>query len=178
MAKRVFEIAKELGIKSKAIVDKCRAEGIPESVIKNHMSTASAGLEATFREWFSAGAGEGGWAPPPGVELRTVDSQGNLVDSGCPVVGATRQLYFLRGTAQVNDCLGWEYGYGDSLYADSLYEREEDSWWRRLRERLFDDERQDTMRRTMPPHDTIIIGTPPRRRSSCPISSAVRWRCS
>lgn len=53
MAKRVFEIAKELGIKSKAIVEKCRAEGIPESVIKNHMSTASAGLEATFREWFS-----------------------------------------------------------------------------------------------------------------------------
>jgi translation initiation factor IF-2 len=53
LAKRVFEIAKELGIKSKAIVEKCRAEGIPESVIKNHMSTASAGLEATFREWFS-----------------------------------------------------------------------------------------------------------------------------
>ncbi len=59
MAKRVFEIAKELGIKSKAIVEKCRAEGIPESVIKNHMSTASAGLEATFREWFSAADGEG-----------------------------------------------------------------------------------------------------------------------
>ena len=59
MAKRVFEIAKELGIKSKAIVEKCRAEGIPESVIKNHMSTASAGLEATFREWFSVQAGEG-----------------------------------------------------------------------------------------------------------------------
>lgn len=55
MAKRVFEIAKELGIKSKAIVDKCRAEGIPEEVIKNHMSTVSAGLEATVHDWFRAG---------------------------------------------------------------------------------------------------------------------------
>lgn len=57
MAKRVFEIAKDLGIKSKAVVDKCHAEGIPVEVIKNHMSTVSAGLEATIREWF-AGAGE------------------------------------------------------------------------------------------------------------------------
>ncbi len=51
MAKRVFEIAKELGVKSKAIVDKCVAEGIPN--IQNHMSSISAGLEATVREWFS-----------------------------------------------------------------------------------------------------------------------------
>lgn len=55
MAKRVFEIAKELGVASKAIVQKCRDEGIPESVIKNHMSTVSVGLEATVREWFSGG---------------------------------------------------------------------------------------------------------------------------
>lgn len=61
MAKRVFEIAKELGVKSKAIVDKCVHEGIPESIIKNHMSTVSAGLEATIREWFS-GSGDGGVA--------------------------------------------------------------------------------------------------------------------
>jgi translation initiation factor IF-2 len=51
----VFEIAKELGVASKAIVQKCRDEGIPESVIKNHMSTVSVGLEATVREWFSGG---------------------------------------------------------------------------------------------------------------------------
>ncbi|MFI4881588.1 MAG: translation initiation factor IF-2 [Phycisphaerales bacterium JB064] len=55
MAKRVFEIAKELGVASKAVVQKCRDEGIPESVIKNHMSTVSVGLEATVREWFSGG---------------------------------------------------------------------------------------------------------------------------
>lgn len=57
MAKRVFEIAKELGVASKAIVAKCHDEGIPEDVIKNHMSTVSVGLEATIREWFSAGEG-------------------------------------------------------------------------------------------------------------------------
>jgi len=62
LAKRVFEIAKELGVKSKAVVEKCHHEGIPETLIKNHMSTVSAGLEATIREWFSADSGEGGTA--------------------------------------------------------------------------------------------------------------------
>ncbi|MFI4855874.1 MAG: translation initiation factor IF-2 [Phycisphaerales bacterium JB065] len=52
-AKRVHEIAKDLGVKSKAIVDKCEAEGIPG--ITNHMSSVSAGLEATIREWFAGG---------------------------------------------------------------------------------------------------------------------------
>ena len=47
--KRVFEIAKELGVKSKAILLKCQAEGIP---MNNHMSSVSVGLEATIREWF------------------------------------------------------------------------------------------------------------------------------
>jgi len=51
LAKRVFEIAKELGIKSKAIVEKCEAEGVPN--VSNHMSSVSAGLEATIHEWFS-----------------------------------------------------------------------------------------------------------------------------
>ncbi len=51
--KRIFEIAKELGIKSKAVVEKCHAEGIPADVIKNHMSSVSIGLEQTIREWFA-----------------------------------------------------------------------------------------------------------------------------
>lgn len=55
-AKRVHEIAKALGVKSKAIVDKCEAEGIP--AITNHMSSVSAGLEATIKEWFASGEGE------------------------------------------------------------------------------------------------------------------------
>ncbi len=54
MAKRVFEIANELGVQSKAIVVKCQAEGIPK--IDNHMSSVSAGLEATIREWFASAA--------------------------------------------------------------------------------------------------------------------------
>lgn len=62
MAKRVFEIAKELGVASKAIVAKCHAEGIPEATIKNHMSSVSIGLEATIREWFASDSGEGGTA--------------------------------------------------------------------------------------------------------------------
>ena len=49
---RVHILAKELGVKSKAIVSKCQAEGLD---IKNHMSTISAGLAATIREWFSEG---------------------------------------------------------------------------------------------------------------------------
>ncbi|MCD6377851.1 MAG: translation initiation factor IF-2, partial [Planctomycetes bacterium] len=50
MAKRVFELAKELKVRSKDILEKCRAEGLD---LKNHMATLSAGLEATIREWFS-----------------------------------------------------------------------------------------------------------------------------
>ncbi|NQU75476.1 MAG: translation initiation factor IF-2 N-terminal domain-containing protein, partial [Planctomycetes bacterium] len=50
MAKRVFQLAKDLGVVSKDILDKCRAEGLE---LKNHMAALSAGLEATIVEWFS-----------------------------------------------------------------------------------------------------------------------------
>ncbi|MCQ3919921.1 MAG: translation initiation factor IF-2 [Planctomycetes bacterium] len=49
---RVHILANELSVTSKAILEKCRAEGLGD-VVKNHMSTLSAGLEATIREWFS-----------------------------------------------------------------------------------------------------------------------------
>ena len=49
---RVHILAKQLGVQSKMIVEKCQAEGLP---VSNHMSTLSAGLEATIREWFSEG---------------------------------------------------------------------------------------------------------------------------
>jgi len=45
-------LAKELGVKSTAIVKKCQDEGLD---VKNHMSVLSAGLAATIREWFSEG---------------------------------------------------------------------------------------------------------------------------
>jgi translation initiation factor IF-2 len=53
LATRVHLLAKELGVTSKAILDKCRAEGLD---VKNHMTVLSLGLEATIREWFSEGA--------------------------------------------------------------------------------------------------------------------------
>jgi translation initiation factor IF-2 len=46
-------LARELGVTSKDILAKCRAEGLD---IKNHMTALSAGLEATVREWFSEGS--------------------------------------------------------------------------------------------------------------------------
>ena len=49
---RVYILAKELGVKSSAVVKKCQDEGLD---IKNHMSVISAGLAATVREWFSEG---------------------------------------------------------------------------------------------------------------------------
>jgi len=49
---RVYILAKELGVKSSAIVKKCQDEDLD---VKNHMSTISAGLAATIREWFSEG---------------------------------------------------------------------------------------------------------------------------
>ena len=57
--KRVHQIAKELGVASKDVVNKCISEGIPS--VSNHMSTLSAGLAATIREWFNEG-GESGSA--------------------------------------------------------------------------------------------------------------------
>ena len=50
MATRVFELAREIGVQSKDVLVKCRAEGLD---IKNHMTALSVGLEATIREWFS-----------------------------------------------------------------------------------------------------------------------------
>jgi len=49
---RVYILARELGVKSSAIVKKCQSEGLD---VKNHMAAISAGLAATIREWFSEG---------------------------------------------------------------------------------------------------------------------------
>jgi hypothetical protein len=53
MAIRVFELAKELGVTSDMVLDKCRAKGID---LKNHMATLSRGLEADIRQWFAEDA--------------------------------------------------------------------------------------------------------------------------
>ncbi len=49
---RVYILARDLGVKSSAIVKKCQDEGLD---VKNHMTAISAGLAATIREWFSEG---------------------------------------------------------------------------------------------------------------------------
>ena len=55
---RVNQLAKELGVESKAILAKCREEGLGDKV-PNHMSVLSIGLAETVREWFSGGGGGG-----------------------------------------------------------------------------------------------------------------------
>jgi translation initiation factor IF-2 len=51
-ATRVYLLARDLGVKSSAIVKKCQDEGLD---VKNHMAAISAGLAATIREWFTEG---------------------------------------------------------------------------------------------------------------------------
>ena len=58
MSLKVFQLAKELGIDSKAIVKKLDDEGIPSPDPKKpswtHMSPVSAGLAESVREWFAS----------------------------------------------------------------------------------------------------------------------------
>lgn len=50
---RVNQLAKELGVESKAILKKLHEEGIPN--VPNHMSLLSLGLAETVREWATSG---------------------------------------------------------------------------------------------------------------------------
>ena len=50
MSIRVFELARELGVKSKVVLERCKAEGVPK--IDNHMTTVSIGLAESIRSWF------------------------------------------------------------------------------------------------------------------------------
>jgi translation initiation factor IF-2 len=52
---RVFELARELGVSSKDVIEKCQREEIPN--ITNHMSAVGLGLAATIREWFTVSGG-------------------------------------------------------------------------------------------------------------------------
>ncbi|MGC9260837.1 MAG: hypothetical protein ACP5I8_12305 [Phycisphaerae bacterium] len=47
---KLFQVAREIGIDSKAIVAKCKAENVPN--IDNHLSVVSATLAAKIKEWF------------------------------------------------------------------------------------------------------------------------------
>jgi translation initiation factor IF-2 len=56
---RVSQLAKELGVESKAILAKCREEGVD---VPTHMTMLSIGLAETVRQWFSEASGGGGTA--------------------------------------------------------------------------------------------------------------------
>jgi len=56
LAKRISDLSKELGIPSKAIIQKCMDEGVPADKVKTHASVISAGLEASIRDWFNTTA--------------------------------------------------------------------------------------------------------------------------
>jgi len=68
---RVHILAKELNVTAKAMLDKCAAEGLN---VKNHMSTLTAGQEATLREWFSEGTHETTVETSARVDLTTVQA--------------------------------------------------------------------------------------------------------
>ncbi|MGQ0561270.1 MAG: penicillin-binding protein 1A [Gemmatimonadota bacterium] len=110
-----------------------------------------------------AGENGGGWTPPPGIETRLVDANGNVLGENCPTVGATRREYFISGTAPLAECYSsydsftWNdslYGYPDSAYYET--ERADDGWWTRLRSRIFGSEPE----REPPPLDSGVIGQP------------------
>ncbi|MCC5830054.1 MAG: translation initiation factor IF-2 [Phycisphaeraceae bacterium] len=48
---KVSDVAKELGVESKAIIEKCKAEGIAN--ITRHSSTVKMGLYLSIKEWFA-----------------------------------------------------------------------------------------------------------------------------
>ena len=71
---RISALAKELGVKSKDVLDKLRDEGLGEQY-SNHQTTVGAGLQASIRQWFGDEGTEGGGAAvavaaPPKAKTR------------------------------------------------------------------------------------------------------------
>jgi translation initiation factor IF-2 len=89
---RVYILAKELGVKSSAVVKKCQDEGLD---VKNHMSVISAGLAATGREWFREGENVTTVETSEKVDLekvrvkkkkRKVETEPSIVETAAPEV--------------------------------------------------------------------------------------------
>jgi penicillin-binding protein 1A len=104
------------------------------------------------------------WEAPAGVERRTIDEYGNVVDESCPGFGATRNEYFLLGTAPSGQCrYPYDYYLQDTLgYGDIAGDTtgRDDGWWDRLRNRVFgrdtiNDTTRIPVRTTRPPVDTL-----------------------
>jgi 1A family penicillin-binding protein len=114
----------------------------------------------------------GGWSAPAGVEQLVVDENGAILAQGCAPRGATRNEFFLRGTAPMASCYPDSYAYADSFGWDQ-YEYDElrdtvttattdtaDGWWNRLRRRWQVED--DSLRRARPtvPATGVPPGTP------------------
>src|SRR3954468_10674434 len=68
---RVNELAKELGVESKAILAKLKSEGLGDAA-PNHMSRISFGLAESVREWFAhSGGGTAVETAPPVEAVKT-----------------------------------------------------------------------------------------------------------
>jgi translation initiation factor IF-2 len=65
---RVNELAKELGVESKAILAKLKSEGLGEAA-PNHMSRIQLGLAESVREWFAHSGGGTAVETAPPVEV-------------------------------------------------------------------------------------------------------------
>lgn len=119
----------------------------------------------------------GDWAVPAGVETREVDQTGSIAGAGCPTVGATRTEFFLSGTAPIGECYrtldyyqtAWSDSLGDYTY-DEDYEfpydttaaESDESFWRRLRERVLGEEDSAAVRRS----PTVTLDTVPESREA------------
>jgi penicillin-binding protein 1A len=123
----------------------------------------------------STGAHSTGWAMPPGVEMRLVDELGNVVGENCPILHATRQEYFITGTAPMATCYpaydayyayDSMYGWPDTLAYDTL---EEEGWLARMRQRILRDRSEsrpvypDTSRRWPRPQQMPLNPNPNAR---------------
>jgi hypothetical protein len=99
---RVFRLAKELGVTSKAIIAKCRANGLNP---KNHMALLSTELEAVIGSWF-ASPGQ----PAPTSDLTPADVEESDCGQGDAavafVVRAVTEHYEKIGQGMPGSLLG------------------------------------------------------------------------
>ena len=106
----------------------------------------------------------GGWAPPHGIEMRSVDQYGNLIGTNCPAVGAVRREYFREGSAPPASCYsGTQYGYMDTtMYSDSVIRApiEDDGWWARMRSKIFKKDEAPIVVQPVPTTTDPVTTTP------------------
>ncbi len=111
-------LANELGVSSKAIIEKCQAENLD---IKNHMSTITAGLAATIREWFSEGAHTTTLETSQRVDLEKVRVRRRKKDSQEIEIGEKSELSLPDGDQETP--LGIESPAGESPVAIGMIEQ-------------------------------------------------------